>query len=188
MYKDDEESARIYLYEHFNVFLVHSWIKINDYPQRKMEDTISEMYLKVDERIRKSMKSWYAASQIYNYIARRRLRWELLNIECSISPMWYIDDWLTEIWFWYDFDMEEIDSSYKMSVIREKILELDESSQKILLLRYFSPEKFTWKQIAKASWVQSSAIWEREKKAINKLKDLIFWKATDEETSESEEG
>jgi hypothetical protein len=42
------ENGRIYLYENFNVFLKHSGIKINDYPDRKMEDVISDAFMFID--------------------------------------------------------------------------------------------------------------------------------------------
>lgn len=182
------ENGRIYLYENFNVFLKHSGIKINDYPDRKMEDVISDAFMFIDWCIQKSIAKWYANTQIYKYI-ERRLWWRLLNKEPDKeAPWWYLHD-INEHIRGVEFDMDSIEKSMQLHIIKENLHGLDQIDKQIILIKYFGDGSVSQKDIAKACWVWVSAIWMRQERAIKQLRKSIFnLKDTeDEETNQSKE-
>lgn len=173
LYQEDLVVWREYLYDNFNVFLYHSGIIINDLPQRKMEDVMVDMYIRVDKWIGKSLHSWYKVWQIYNYI-KRRLRGELINMWLAREPTEYLHEWFQEDYMHYDFDVEDLEKRYKTEAIRDAMFMLSPVSQQIILLRYITTKKFTPQQVSKACWIPYSEFSMYEERALQELKNLVF--------------
>lgn len=175
----DFDNARTMLYNHMDRFMKDWSININVDLWYWYDDIKNDMFLKIEERILKSIEEWFADRQAYNYV-KWRWRWFLLNAldtnrnkENNILAISHYYWWSDENELWdssQDINMSMFDDA---SCINDAILSLSDKHKSIILLKYMSDDNIWIKDIAKYLWkTQYEVVCEHEQALLN-LRDII---------------
>lgn len=174
------DNWRILLFYNMNRFITDSRINIWDDSRDKYDDIHNDLFLKIDERLLKSVEEWFENKQAFSYI-RKRARWFMLNSQdVSRDKEKYVKCFTELEWTEYDvYNIEDYTQLIKLDMfwnsewLLDAILSLSDKHRSIMLLKYMSWENYKINDIAKHIWrSQYETLCEHEQALVN-IKNIL---------------